>query len=323
MSAASSGPYVTVIGGAGVDVVGRPSGPLLDGESNPGTVRISSGGVGRNIAENLSRLGIATRLVTVIGNDRWGESVMADCLRAGVDMAHAAVVDGVTSTYLAILDRDRDLRLAVSQLDLLEAVDHRFVSQRAAAIGGSSLVILDANLRASVIDELFRRFARPRGGAVPFFVDTVSVAKARRLGNSIRFAHTIKANRSEAEALAGMTIADRGDLSKALGHFLELGVERVFITLGGEGLFYGDSTLSSCLPGPALEPVNTTGCGDAAMAALAYGYLQQMSLEECARLSLSASALALTHEHAAHPGMSIAAVERTMKELGLCGGVKS
>jgi pseudouridine kinase len=50
---------VVVIGGANVDVKGRASGPYLSGTSNPGRVTVSPGGVGLNIAESLSRLGVS------------------------------------------------------------------------------------------------------------------------------------------------------------------------------------------------------------------------------------------------------------------------
>ena len=43
--------YVLVIGGANMDIQGFPQKQLISGDSNPGTVKVSCGGVGRNIAE--------------------------------------------------------------------------------------------------------------------------------------------------------------------------------------------------------------------------------------------------------------------------------
>ena len=62
-------PRVIVIGGANVDIKGRASGTFVATTSNPGEVTVSVGGVGRNIAENLARLGIEVSLLTVLGND--------------------------------------------------------------------------------------------------------------------------------------------------------------------------------------------------------------------------------------------------------------
>ena len=42
-----------VIGGLNADIWGRPSGPIILRESNPGSVTLTPGGVGRNIAHDL------------------------------------------------------------------------------------------------------------------------------------------------------------------------------------------------------------------------------------------------------------------------------
>ncbi|MEI8181049.1 PfkB family carbohydrate kinase, partial [Aestuariivirga sp.] len=65
-------PRVIVIGGANVDIKGRSRGSFVAGTSNPGEVTVSAGGVGRNIAENLARLGISVSLVTALGQDANG-----------------------------------------------------------------------------------------------------------------------------------------------------------------------------------------------------------------------------------------------------------
>ena len=50
-------PYIVVVGGANMDISGRPDAPLVAQDSNPGKVRLSPGGVARNIAHNLALLG--------------------------------------------------------------------------------------------------------------------------------------------------------------------------------------------------------------------------------------------------------------------------
>ena len=59
-------PSVVVIGGANLDLVGRPSHGLVAGTSNPGHIRVSPGGVGRNVAENLGRLGVPALLLSAV-----------------------------------------------------------------------------------------------------------------------------------------------------------------------------------------------------------------------------------------------------------------
>ena len=67
----SDAPFVSVIGGANIDIHGRSTQALRSNDSNPGDVHISAGGVARNIAENLARLGADTRLISAVGDDHW------------------------------------------------------------------------------------------------------------------------------------------------------------------------------------------------------------------------------------------------------------
>ena len=81
--------YIAVVGAANVDIGGFPDGRAMAGDSNPGRVRTSMGGVGRNIACNAARLGLQTELVTALGGDSSAGLIRADCARAGVGLSHA------------------------------------------------------------------------------------------------------------------------------------------------------------------------------------------------------------------------------------------
>lgn len=97
-----SGTYAAVVGGVNVDIGGQSYAPLVARDSNPGRVRISLGGVGRNIAHNMSLLGVDVRLLTAFGDDLHAQRVAASCGELGIDISHALQVPGgTTSTYLS------------------------------------------------------------------------------------------------------------------------------------------------------------------------------------------------------------------------------
>ena len=56
--------FVTIIGGSNIDIQGAPNNDVVMFDSNPGKVDISLGGVGRNICENISKLGVNTKLLS-------------------------------------------------------------------------------------------------------------------------------------------------------------------------------------------------------------------------------------------------------------------
>ena len=65
----------------------------------------------------------------------------------------------------------------------------------------------------------------------------------------------------------------------------------------------------SCCPG---QMVNTTGCGDAGMAAIAWAYLEGTNLEGTARAAMAAGSIAMESEETINPAMSAEALRVRM-----------
>ena len=91
-------PYVTVVGGVNMDIGGWPSEVPVDRDSNPGAVRMSLGGVGRNIAHNMSLLGLDVRMVTAFGDDLYAQKIAASCGELGIDISQSPVIPEVTDS---------------------------------------------------------------------------------------------------------------------------------------------------------------------------------------------------------------------------------
>ena len=282
-------PYVTVVGGVNMDICGRSGGALVPRDSNPGTVSMSLGGVGRNIAHNLSLLGVDTRMVTVFGDDLNAQKIAASCAELGIDVSQSPVIPGGrTSTYLFINDERGDMALAVSDMEIYSHLTPQVLASRARLLNNAQVVVLDTNIP----EESIRYLAE--NCTVPLFADPVSTAKAVKLKGVLGKLHTLKPNRMEAELLSGVAITDEESLHRAADALLSTGLHRVFISLGGEGVFAADRTGEKVhLPVMEARMCNTTGCGDAFMAAIAWAYLQGTDLTGTARAGLAASAIAM------------------------------
>ena len=112
---------VTVVGGANTDICGRPERELVRRDSAPGRVSVRHGGVGRNVACDLARLGLKTRLVTALGDDGFGASVREGCVACGVDMSLTHVVRGArSSVYLYLSDGKGEMDAAVSDMEITD-----------------------------------------------------------------------------------------------------------------------------------------------------------------------------------------------------------
>lgn len=306
--------YVCVLGGANMDIIGSPSQRLIPADSNPGKIKLTIGGVGRNIAENLVRLGVPTKLITVLGEDVYGKKMLDHANQIGLDMKDSLIVNHKpTSTYLAILDENKDMVAAVNQMDITEELTVDFIQEKRPIIEHARVSVLDTNIREDVL-----RYVLEHSRNTVFFLDTVSTKKAEKIRDLIGHFHTIKPNRIEAEMLTGISIRTQDDMRKAAEVLLEKGVKRVYITLGSDGVFYHDRKSWALIPNPRVHVVNATGAGDAFVAGLACSYFNHYDTEQSACFAMATAILALESEETINPNVSMENVQKKMKELELC-----
>ena len=299
----TNAPYAVVVGGVNIDIGGRSDAPLVAGDSNPGRIRSSLGGVGRNIAHNLALLGADVGLITALGADDGAKRVAASCADLGIDLTGSLYVpDGATSTYLFLADANGDMALAMNDMAIYGHLTPAFLETRLDMLNAAALVVLDTNLPAESIAYLASRCT------APIFADPVSAAKAGRLKPVLGRLHTLKPNRMEAELLSGVAITDEASLYRAADALLSTGLARVFISLGADGVLAADCERKVHLHNLPARMVNTTGCGDAFMAAAARAYLDSADLETAARYGLAAAAVAMESADTINPAMSLAAV---------------
>ncbi len=306
--------YVVIVGGINVDIQGFPKKRLISRDSNIGNVKVSLGGVGRNIGDNLTRLGVNTKLISIMGDDVYGKMVLEHSKGLGLNLDNTLVLEGEdTSVYLSILDERGDMEIAISSMDIYEKMDVDFIEKQRDVIENSKLCIIDTNIPKDIIEYMLISFK-----GVDFFLDTVSTAKTEKVKDLIGHFHTIKPNKLEAEILTEMKISDDKDLVKATEYLHLKGVKRVFITLGKDGVFYSDGVSIGHKNTPKIEIVNATGAGDAFVAALAYGYTNNIEIEKTVNLAIYASIVALSHEDTINPKMSIDEIKLKMKENEGC-----
>ena len=169
----TASPYIAVVGGVNIDIGGRSDAPLVAGDSNPGRIRSSLGGVGRNIAHNLALLGAKVRLITALGADDGAKRVEASCADLGIDLSDSLYVpDGATSTYLFLADSNGDMALAMNDMAIYEHLTPAFLETKLTTLNAAALVVLDTNLSAESIRYLGEHCT------APLFADPVSAAKA-------------------------------------------------------------------------------------------------------------------------------------------------
>lgn len=302
-----SGSYAAVVGGVNIDIGGRSLKPLVAKDSNPGKVTMSLGGVGRNIAHNMSLLGVDVRFLTAFGDDLYAQRIAASCGELGIDISHALQVPGgATPTYLFLNDFDGDMALAMSDMEICERITPKYLAANLPVLNNAQLIVTDTNIPAQSLAYLAEHCA------APIFADPVSTAKAGKLKPILGRLHTIKPNRIEAELLSGVKITDEDSLREAAQTLLATGLHRVFISLGTDGVFAADHKEMLLQPCFSAEMRNATGAGDAFMAALAWAYLEGTDLTQTAKAAAAAAAIAVEGSETINPVLSAESVRKRM-----------
>jgi len=292
--------YVVIIGGAGIDISGFPNNVLIQKTSNPGNVKLSLGGVGRNIAENLARLGVDVKLLSSVGNDIYGEKILNDGQMVQMDMTR--VVKSAkygSSIYLAIQDENGDMACAISQMDAIEEVNIQYVQKLHKLIQNARLIVLDTNLRQDVIEFIAETFKDKS-----IYLDTVSVAKAEKAKHCIGCFSVIKPNRYELKNLTGIDGATEEGLIENYHYLMNEGVKEIYVSLGEEGLFYGDKEGYQFVKAIKTDVVNANGAGDSFIAGLVYSDFMNFDIDHKIKFAMASSVAALKSLETINPQMS-------------------
>jgi pseudouridine kinase len=279
---------VIVVGGINMDIQGRSYATFRPGDSNPGDASCVPGGVGRNIAENLVRLGEKVELIGVLGNDALSGELEASCATLEIGLSRTLrLPQSSASQYICLLDPEGKLVGAVASMQDYTHLQPEYLSNCIDLLDAADCIVVDSNIPQSSIEWLAGRYGRLREasgmttGHVPWLVlDPVSAAKAKRACRSIGLFSMAKPNIGEARILSGGgfagTIQPRdvrwseeevreADSSvarsltaeaKKLGAALRArGLGEVFISLGPEGLYFeGPGTADTPIAGIVRPP---------------------------------------------------------------------
>lgn len=301
---------VVVVGGANMDFKCRSRARLVPATSNPGSVALSVGGVACNIARNLARLGVPTALMSVVGQDEFGERILREARACGVDTSLTLFSTRPTGIYAALLDASGDLAMAISAMDATGDLDAEHIAAREAALRGAALVVADCNLETAALERLAEICA---AAEIRLAVDAVSTPKALRLKGVLRAARTIHLlalNRDEAAALAGVPIHNRRDLARALDRLHDQGVAQIVVGLGAAGVLASSAPTRrrTLVPAYPAKTIDVTGAGDAALAATAYALLKGEDLAAAAGWGQAAAAMTIAAAETVSPALSPAAL---------------
>lgn len=295
-------PAIACFGAAHIDRTARGDGPLLAGTSNPVRWRETHGGVARNIAACLARLGAPVQLFSIVGADPAGREIIANLKGLGIDTSEMLEADGLTASYTAALDGEGDLALGLTDDEIYEQLDTNWAARVGELASGSDFWVVDANLSASTLAKLCEQ----KPAVTRLFADPVSVTKAERLRPILGELDALFPDAGEAAALTGLPVGSIGEAGAAAERLCAMGVGAAVVTMGGDGLCWAEGA-GSWQHMSALIAVmrDVTGAGDALVAGTVYdlwrgqAWGQAWDLNRSLGAGLAAASVTLEHDGAA------------------------
>ncbi len=296
--------HILVVGAAGLDTKGHAEGPLQLGTSNPGSIRISVGGVARNVAENLARLGERPVLLSALGADRSGQRVRDQAADAGVDVSYLIESpDHHTGAYLAVFGQAGEPVISIDDMAVLSAITPAVIYNRRSLIRDAAMVVMDANLSPPAINSLIRQATKYQ---VPISADPTSASLAQRLKPHLSSLFMVTPDLPEAEVLCGRSLRNtRAQGIAAAKQLVAMGVQVAIVTLAELGVCYATPEVSGHVPAVKTQVVDRTGAGDALTAGVVFGLLNDFSIDEAVHLGASAAALTLQYYESVCPDLSL------------------
>jgi pseudouridine kinase len=287
---------IACIGGAHLDRRALLRAPAVPGTSNPGTNYTDFGGVARNVAQNLARLGCSVMLCSRVGNDEAGRQV----LRQPLDTALVTVSDDrPTASYTAILEPTGELVIGLADMDVYDEMTPAVLAPALPTLRRAGVWFVDANLPGETILWLLEV------AKVPVAVDAVSVAKSRRLALLLSRIGYLFCNLAQAGAMIGQPFDHPDEAARGLSR---CGVQCGVVSAGARGIAVFAGQGVAAMPALTAVPRDVTGAGDALVAGTLYGLAKGLDLGNSARLGLAAAAIAVESESSAAPCLTLEAL---------------
>lgn len=269
---------IICIGGANLDRKFYAKYEITNGTSNPVQSSSSVGGVARNIAENLGRLGEEVILISASGQDSAWEEIN-HLSSPFMNLEHVIQFENSsTGSYTAVLDKNGDLSIALADMDIYEKITPELMIKNSNFLRRAKCIVVDLNCPSETIDYICSFTSKYN---IPFVIIPVSSPKMNRLPKTLSAVNWLIVNKDETETFMNIKINDEKEWRNSVKSWLELGIKNVIVTNGSKGVMSGvengDIQHFSAIETPMV--VDVTGAGDAFCSGVIYSWLQKKEID--------------------------------------------
>ncbi|CAD5315028.1 unnamed protein product [Arabidopsis thaliana] len=238
-----------IIGALILDVHAKPSTTPISGTTVPGQVLFAPGGVARNVADCIFKLGITPFMIGTLGLDGPANVLLKEWKLSMKGILRREDIS--TPIVSLVYDTNGEVAAGVAGVDAVENfLTPEWIQRFEYNISSAPLLMVDANLSSLALEASCKLAAE---SSVPVWFEPVSVTKSQRIASIAKYVTIVSPNQDELIAMANALCAKnlfhpfRSDENKlsiedmfralkpAILVLLKNGVKVVIVTLGSNG----------------------------------------------------------------------------------------
>ncbi len=273
---------VMVIGAINLDIIGTAS-FIKNGDSSSGNINIQSGGVGRNVVENLARIGVPVKFVSSTADDWFGKRAIEEIYDLGVEVNMIKRMAGKKSSmYMLVSSLDQSETYAIDDMEVMSMIDTKWINSISNEIENADYVIIDCNIKHSALQEL----TTIKG--LKLLVAPATASKVKLISTHISFVHTLFISINELDALTDVKTRTEQDLYENILSLHDKGVTYVVVKSDYKNIYASDGYRVKKYSLVNLNFVNGVGARDVFVAAFTTNLLSDKSFDDCVVAGLAA-----------------------------------
>jgi ribokinase len=283
---------VIVFGSINMDLVARTPRLPQPGETIIGsTFYTTPGGKGANQAVAAARLNVETHMVGQVGNDGFGQELLAALQQAGV-RTEAVLMDETTHSGIAMITvREGGQNQIVGVFGANGMMSDRDVSRLHPLLPAAKALLLQLEIPLAAVQSAARA---AQAASVPVILDPAPVPEAA-IAHLYPLVDVLLPNEVEAGQLVGFPVTSLETAAHAAKVLQQQGLKTVVIKLGAQGAFCATPSETFSVPAFTVDAVDTVAAGDAFAGGFAAALVAGLPLPEAVRWGCAAGALATTH----------------------------
>jgi ribokinase len=253
----------------------------------------SCGGKGANQAVAISKLGMETEMIGMVGKDSQGEKLIQNLNKYGIKSDNIIKSDDLTGRAIITVDKKGDNNIIVIPGSNFK-ITKEYIQEKQDVIASSDVVILQNEIPFETVE--FSLLKAKELGKITIF----NPAPARQLSEKI-FKNTdyLILNETEMEEIFGIGINDKVYIGRIFHKKKECGIRNIILTLGDNGsvLFSEDDNIKK-YDAYEVKAVDTTAAGDSFIGAFTMKICETGDADKAIKYATAVSAIVVTRQGA-------------------------